>query len=90
MSLDRVADRGRDGMTGRRERGHIGFAALRGGDVVGEHDVVFAGMGERVILRHVATDRAIFARGALRAALWGQGKTPGEYDMIDVLGLSRE
>ena len=90
VSLDRVADRGRDGMTGRRERGHIGFAALRGGDVVGEHDVVFAGPGERVILRHVATDRAIFARGALRAALWGQGKMPGEYDMIDVLGLSRE
>jgi len=90
VSLDRVADRGRDGMTGRRERGHIGFAALRGGDVVGEHDVVFAGLGERLTLRHVATDRAIFARGALRAALWGQGKTPGEYDMIDVLGLSHE
>jgi len=88
--LDNVADRGRDGITGRRERGHIGFAALRGGDVVGEHDVVFAGMGERVILRHVATDRAIYARGALRAALWGQGRTPGDYDMIDVLGLSRE
>ena len=88
--LDHVSDRGRDGITGRREKGHIGFAAIRGGDVVGEHDVIFAGAGERVILRHVATDRAIFARGALRAALWGQGKKPGEYDMIDVLGLPRE
>ena len=88
VMLGSVADRGRDGMTGRREAGHIGFAAIRGGDVVGEHDVVFAGMGERVVLRHIATDRAIFARGALRAALWGQGKSPGEYDMIDVLGLS--
>ncbi len=86
--LDHVADRGRDGITGKRERGHIGFAAIRGGDVVGEHDVIFAGAGERVILRHVATDRAIFARGALRAALWGQGRDPGEYDMMDVLGLS--
>jgi 4-hydroxy-tetrahydrodipicolinate reductase len=90
VALDRVADRGRDGITGRRERGHIGFAAIRGGDIVGEHDVIFAGAGERVVLRHVATDRAIFARGALRAALWGQGRKPGEYDMIDVLGLSRD
>jgi len=88
--LDQVADRGRDGITGRREAGHIGFAAIRGGDVVGEHDVIFAGAGERVVLRHVATDRAIFARGALRAALWGQGRNPGAYDMIDVLGLPRE
>jgi 4-hydroxy-tetrahydrodipicolinate reductase len=54
---------------------------------VGEHDVIFAGEGERVVLRHVATDRAIFARGALRAALWGQDKAPGEYSMMDVLGL---
>ena len=77
----------REGMTGARERGTIGFAAIRGGDVVGEHDVIFAGQGERVILRHVATDRAIYARGALRAALWGQDKGPGEYDMADVLGL---
>ncbi|MBV0891187.1 4-hydroxy-tetrahydrodipicolinate reductase [Paracoccus sp. Z118] len=77
----------REGMTGAREKGSIGFAAIRGGDVVGEHDVIFAGQGERVILRHVATDRAIYARGALRAALWGQDKGPGEYDMADVLGL---
>ncbi|MCF3974399.1 4-hydroxy-tetrahydrodipicolinate reductase [Paracoccus salsus] len=77
----------REGITGAREPGSIGFAAIRGGDVVGEHDVIFAGQGERLILRHVATDRAIFARGALRAALWGQDKGPGEYDMADVLGL---
>ncbi len=78
---------GRDGITGVRETGMIGFSAIRGGDIVGEHDVIFAGMGERVILRHVATDRAIFARGALRAAVWGQGKKPGQYDMMDVLGI---
>ncbi len=78
---------GRDGITGARERGTIGFSAIRGGDVVGEHDVIFAAEGERVVLRHLATDRAIFARGALRAALWGQGQPPGEYDMMDVLGL---
>ena len=82
-----VADRGRDGITGARERGHIGFHAIRGGDIVGEHDVLFAAPGERIVLRHVATDRAIFARGALKAALWGQGQKPGQYDMVDVLGL---
>lgn len=87
VTLADVADRGRDGITGARQPGHIGFAAIRGGDIVGEHDVIFAGEGERVILRHVATDRRIFARGALRAALWGQGKHPGEYDMVDVLGI---
>ncbi len=86
-SLDKVSDRGRDGITGPRQRGHIGFAAIRGGDIVGEHDVIFAGPGERIVLRHVAADRAIFARGALRAALWGQGRKPGEYSMADVLGL---
>ena len=78
---------GRDGITGARERGSIGFSAIRGGDVVGEHDVIFATEGERVVLRHLATDRAIFARGALRAVLWGQGRKPGHYDMMDVLGL---
>ncbi|MGE4324608.1 MAG: 4-hydroxy-tetrahydrodipicolinate reductase [Pseudodonghicola sp.] len=87
VKLAEVADRGRDGITGARERGHIGFSAIRGGDIVGEHDVLFAADGERIILRHVATDRAIFARGALKAALWGQDKDPGEYDMVDVLGL---
>ncbi len=65
----------------------IGFASLRGGDVVGEHELIFAGPGERVVLRHVATDRMLFARGAVRAALWGQDREPGLYDMIDVLGL---
>ena len=87
VALDTVSDRGRDGVTGPREEGHIGFSAVRGGDIVGEHDVIFAGTGERLILRHMATDRVLFARGALRAALWGQDKAPGEYDMLDVLGL---
>lgn len=87
VRLERVADRGRDGITGAREEGHIGFSAIRGGDIVGEHDVLFAGPGERVILRHVATDRSIFGRGAVKAALWGIGRKPGAYDMMDVLGL---
>lgn len=87
VDLDAVRDAGRDGITGARARGDIGFSAIRGGDIVGEHDVLFAGEGERIILRHVATDRSIFARGALRAALWGQDKGPGAYDMMDVLGL---
>lgn len=78
---------GRDGITGARRAGDIGFSAIRGGDIVGEHDVIFAAAGERIVLRHVATDRAIFARGALKAALWGQDKKPGQYDMMDVLGL---
>ena len=82
-----IEDRGRDGITGARRRGHIGFSAIRGGDIVGEHDVIFAGMGERIVLRHVATDRMIFARGAVKAALWGLGQKPGEYSMLDVLGL---
>ena len=76
-----------DGITGARQPGAIGFSAIRGGDIVGEHDVLFAAAGERIVLRHIATDRTIFARGALKAALWGQGQTPGEYDMMDVLGL---
>ena len=87
VDLADVRDSGRDGITGARKRGDIGFAALRGGDVVGEHDVIFAGDGERVVLRHLATDRGIFARGALKAALWGQGRGPGAFDMLDVLGL---
>ncbi|MGO4914378.1 4-hydroxy-tetrahydrodipicolinate reductase [Pseudogemmobacter sp. W21_MBD1_M6] len=85
--LSEVSDSGRDGVTGPRRRGDIGFSAIRGGDIVGEHDVLFAADGERIILRHVATDRRIFARGALKAALWGQDQKPGEYDMMDVLGL---
>lgn len=87
VDLDEVRDSGRDGLTGARKQGAIGFASVRGGDIVGEHDVIFAGEGERLILRHIATDRSIFARGALTAALWGQDKKPGEYDMRDVLGL---
>ncbi|MES0862268.1 4-hydroxy-tetrahydrodipicolinate reductase [Ruegeria sp. SCPT10] len=87
VTLADVSDRGRDGITGARKRGDIGFHAIRGGDIVGEHDVLFAAPGERIVLRHLATDRAIFARGALKAALWGQGKSPGQYDMVDVLGL---
>ena len=87
VKLADVADRGRDGITGARKRGNIGFHAIRGGDIVGEHDVLFAAPGERIVLRHLASDRAIFARGALKAALWGLGKTPGQYAMVDVLGL---
>ncbi|MEM6657574.1 MAG: 4-hydroxy-tetrahydrodipicolinate reductase [Pseudomonadota bacterium] len=87
VKLSDVSDRGRDGITGARKRGDIGFHAIRGGDIVGEHDVLFAAPGERIVLRHLASDRAIFARGALKAALWGQGKAPGQYDMVDVLGL---
>ncbi len=89
VDLAEAAVRGRDGITGPRPTGAIGMASLRGGDVVGEHDVVFAGAGERIILRHVATDRMIFARGAVRAALWGRGQKPGLYGMRDVLGLGR-
>ena len=81
------AIRGRDGMTGARPRGDIGFASLRGGSVVGDHTVVFAGPGERVELTHLAGDRSIFARGAVKAAMWGRGKPPGLYTMSDVLGL---
>ena len=87
VALDERAVSGRHGITGARARGTIGFSAIRGGDIVGEHDVIFAADGERIILRHVATDRAIFARGALKAALWGQDQKPGEYSMLDVLGL---
>lgn len=79
--------RSRDGHTGPRKRGDIGFASLRGGTVVGDHTVVFAGEGERIEITHRASDRGIFARGAVKAALWGRGKDPGLYSMIDVLGL---
>ena len=87
VDLNDVRDSGRDGITGARKRGDIGFTAIRGGDIVGEHDVLFAAAGERIVLRHMATDRRVFSRGALKAALWGQGKPAGEYDMLDVLGL---
>jgi len=85
--LDAVSVRVRDGHTGARRRGDIGFAALRGGSVVGEHSVLFAADGELIELTHRAADRGIFARGAVKAALWGRGKRPGLYSMMDVLGL---
>ncbi|ADV09921.1 MULTISPECIES: 4-hydroxy-tetrahydrodipicolinate reductase [Mesorhizobium] len=78
----------RDGHTGVRKTGSIGFATLRGGSVVGDHSVMLAGTGERITLSHHAEDRAIFARGAVKAALWARGKKPGLYSMRDVLGLS--
>ena len=87
VDLADMSDRGRDGLTGARQRGTVGFSAIRGGRVVGEHDVIFAADGERIILRHIATDRSIYAQGALKAALWGLEQPPGEYDMCDVLGL---
>ncbi|MFK7752169.1 MAG: 4-hydroxy-tetrahydrodipicolinate reductase [Sedimentitalea sp.] len=87
VALSDVSDRARDGITGARKRGDIGFVAIRGGDIVGEHDVLFAAPGERIVLRHIASDRSVFARGALKAAIWGQDKGPGQYDMLDVLGL---
>ncbi len=87
VDLDAVADRGRDGVTGARRQGDIGFAVLRGGDVAGEHSVVFATDSERVEITHKAGSRAIFARGAVRAARWATGRAPGLYDMADVLGL---
>src|SRR6202051_1191562 len=87
VDLAQRSVRGRDGITGARCPGAIGFASLRGGTVVGEHSVIFAGPAERVELTHRAEDRMIFARGALHAALWARGKKPGLYSMADVLGL---
>jgi 4-hydroxy-tetrahydrodipicolinate reductase len=87
INLAARSARGRDGMTGARKIGDIGFASLRGGTVVGEHSVIFAGPAERIELTHRAEDRMIFARGALHAALWARGKQPGLYSMADVLGL---
>ncbi len=85
ISLAENSDRGRDGQTGARRDGAIGFAALRGGSVVGEHQVILAGPQERIVLSHIAQDRAMFAPGAVAAARWGQGKKPGLYAMADVL-----
>ncbi|MGH6829342.1 MAG: 4-hydroxy-tetrahydrodipicolinate reductase [Rhizomicrobium sp.] len=86
-SLDKAALPGRQRETGPRVDGGIGFASLRGGSVVGEHQVFLAGAGERLALSHSAEDRSIFARGALEAARWGQARKPGLYAMTDVLGL---
>lgn len=89
VDLAKNSVRSRDGHTGARKRGDIGFATLRGGSVVGEHTVLLAGEGEVIELSHKASDRAIFARGAVKAALWGADKKPGLYSMADVLGLSK-
>ena len=88
IALDEHAVRGRDGITGARKSGDIGFAALRGGSVTGDHSVIFAGPMERIELTHRAEDRTMFALGAVKAALWARGKKPGLYSMADVLGLS--
>jgi 4-hydroxy-tetrahydrodipicolinate reductase len=87
ISLDEHSARGRDGNMGPRMDGDIGFASLRGGSVIGDHQVILAGPQERITLGHIAEDRTIFAHGAIAAAKWGQGKKPGLYGMADVLGL---
>jgi 4-hydroxy-tetrahydrodipicolinate reductase len=87
VALDQVWCKSRDGHTGARPVGEIGFATLRGGDVVGDHSVIFAAEGERVELTHKASSRAVFAKGAVRAAQWAEGRPPGLYTMRDVLGL---
>ena len=88
LNLDDVAVSQREGITGARPEGAIGFASVRGGSIVGDHSVLFAGPAERITLSHHAEDRSLFARGAVKAALWGYGKKPGRYSMRDVLGLS--
>ena len=88
VQLRRVARRGRDGQVGPRAKGEIGFSAIRGGDVVGDHLVIFAADGERIEITHKASNREIFARGAVKAVLWAAGKRPGLYSMKDVLGFN--
>jgi 4-hydroxy-tetrahydrodipicolinate reductase len=88
IALAEKSVRVRDGHTGARQAGTIGFATLRGGSVIGEHSVIYAGAGERIVLSHQSQDRAIFARGAIKAALWAHEKKPGLYSMLDVLGLN--
>ncbi|TIX17715.1 MAG: 4-hydroxy-tetrahydrodipicolinate reductase, partial [Mesorhizobium sp.] len=85
ITLEDVARHGRDGVTGPRPPGEIGFAVMRGGSIVGEHSVNFLADGEVLTLSHSAGDRSMFARGAIAAALWVAGQPPGEYDMRDVL-----
>ncbi len=87
IKLEEKSVRSRDGITGARNREDIGFATLRGGSVIGDHTVIFAGEGERIEITHKAQDRTIFARGAVKAALWARGKSPGVYSMTDVLGI---
>lgn len=88
VDLERVSERVRDGHTGARVMGNIGFATLRGGMVVGDHSVIFASDDERIEITHRAADRGLFAKGAIRAAMWTEGKEPGLYSMRDVLGFS--
>src|ERR1700721_1669915 len=88
IALEERSARGRDGVTGARRAGDIGFASLRGGTVTGEHSVIFAGAMERIELTHKAEDRTMFAQGAVKAALWARDKKPGLYSMADVLGLN--
>ena len=87
IDLATASERGRDGVTGARGQGHIGFASLRGGTVAGDHDVIFAGPEEMITLSHRAENRMIFARGAVKAALWLARQKPGRYTMPQVLGL---
>jgi 4-hydroxy-tetrahydrodipicolinate reductase len=89
VSLKDHSARGRDGLVGARRAGDVGFASVRGGTVVGDHSVIFAGEGERVVLSHHAEDRALFARGALHAVTWAKDRKPGLYSMADVLGLGK-
>jgi 4-hydroxy-tetrahydrodipicolinate reductase len=89
IALDSHSARGRDGETGARRPGDIGFASLRGGSVTGDHSVIFAGAMERIELTHRAEDRTMFAQGAVKAALWARDKKPGLYSMADVLGLNQ-
>ena len=86
-SLAQIAVKGRDGITGAREPGAVGFASLRGGSVAGDHSVLFLGADERIELAHRAENRMIFARGAVKAAAWLTGQRPGRYTMAEVLGL---
>ncbi len=88
INLAEHSVRSRDGHTGARKTGDIGFATLRGGTVVGDHSVILAGAGERITLSHHAEDRSLFANGAIKAALWARGRKPGQYSMLDVLGLN--
>ena len=90
VKLDEVIDSGRDGITGARQEGAIGIAALRGGSVVGDHEVIFATENEQIRLSHRAENRDIFARGALEAALWAAKQPEGLYSMADVLGLGKD
>ncbi len=89
VKLTEVSDRGRDGVTGPRKEGDIGFSVVRGGGIIGEHSVIFAGESESLTLSHSAIDRGLFARGAIAAAVWVKGQPPGLYDMQDVLGFRK-